>query len=101
MGCEYPRENFDWADGHHKEDHLHSRKWPLGRIVSLHPGSDGIIRVASVRLENGVTKHPVSKLCLLPGEYADLLKDVPSFKAGSMSGNGHAIGEGTKQERAN
>lgn len=41
-------------------------KWPLGRIVSTHPGSDGICRVVTVRTASGVYKRPVVKLCPLP-----------------------------------
>lgn len=40
-------------------------KWALGRIVSLHPGTDGITRVVTVRTAGGVLKRPVAKLCRL------------------------------------
>ncbi|KAG5860800.1 Protein of unknown function DUF5641, partial [Gonioctena quinquepunctata] len=40
--------------------------WRLGRIKELHPGSDGVIRVVSVKTSTGVTKRAVQKLCLLP-----------------------------------
>lgn len=40
--------------------------WPLGRIVAVHPGADGVVRVATVRTTNGLLKRPVVKLCLLP-----------------------------------
>lgn len=43
-------------------------KWALGRIVSLHPGTDGITRVVTVRTAGGVLKRPVAKLCRLPVE---------------------------------
>lgn len=41
-------------------------KWPLGRVVSTHPGSDGICRVVTVRTASGVYKRPVVKICPLP-----------------------------------
>ncbi|XP_048003104.1 uncharacterized protein LOC125239532 [Leguminivora glycinivorella] len=41
-------------------------KWPLGRIVETHPGSDGICRVVSVRTATGLYKRPVVKLCPMP-----------------------------------
>ncbi|XP_063624778.1 uncharacterized protein LOC134796521 [Cydia splendana] len=41
-------------------------KWPLGRIVDTHPGSDGICRVVTVRTATGLYKRPVVKLCPLP-----------------------------------
>ncbi|XP_063389660.1 uncharacterized protein LOC134675379 [Cydia fagiglandana] len=41
-------------------------KWPLGRIIDTHPGSDGICRVVTVRTATGSYKRPVVKLCPLP-----------------------------------
>ncbi|XP_063394006.1 uncharacterized protein LOC134679092 [Cydia fagiglandana] len=41
-------------------------KWPLGRIIDTHPGSDGICRVVTVRTATGSYKWPVVKLCPLP-----------------------------------
>ena len=36
--------------------------WPLGRIVSLHPGPDGITRVYSVRTAYGTFERPAVSL---------------------------------------
>ena len=36
--------------------------WPLGRIVSLHPGPDGITRVCSVRTAYGTFERPAVSL---------------------------------------
>ncbi|XP_047995789.1 uncharacterized protein LOC125233753 [Leguminivora glycinivorella] len=41
-------------------------KWPLGRIIDTHPGSDGICRVVTVRTATGLYKRPVVKLCPIP-----------------------------------
>ncbi|XP_055617896.1 uncharacterized protein LOC129763133 [Toxorhynchites rutilus septentrionalis] len=41
-------------------------RWPLARIVSTHPGSDGITRVVSLQTARGLITRPVSKICLLP-----------------------------------
>ncbi|KAJ8720880.1 hypothetical protein PYW08_006345 [Mythimna loreyi] len=41
-------------------------KWALGRIIELHPGMDGNVRVVSIKTKNGVIKRPITKLCLLP-----------------------------------
>lgn len=41
-------------------------KWNLGRIIKLHPGSDGVCRVVTIRTATGEYKRPVVKLCLLP-----------------------------------
>lgn len=42
-------------------------RWPLARVCDVHPGTDGFVRVVSVRLASGSTlKRPVVKLCPLP-----------------------------------
>lgn len=37
-------------------------QWALGRIVALHPGQDGIVRVVTVKTKSGEFKRPVKKL---------------------------------------
>lgn len=49
-----------------KNELLPPLKWTLGRIVQLHPGKDGIARVATVRTIQGTIKRPLVKLCPLP-----------------------------------
>lgn len=49
-----------------KEDNLPPLKWKLGRVIKLHPGADGINRVATVRTSTGIIKRAFSKLCPLP-----------------------------------
>lgn len=49
-----------------KEDNLPPMFWPLGRIIEVHPGSDSIVRVVSVKTKNGVFKRAISKICVLP-----------------------------------
>ena len=39
--------------------------WPLGRIMSTHPGQDGLVRAVTVRTQYGEYKRPIAKLCLL------------------------------------
>ncbi|XP_018358515.1 PREDICTED: uncharacterized protein LOC108758199 [Trachymyrmex cornetzi] len=51
-----------------KDDNLSPFKWKLGRIVSVHPGKDGVARVATVRTTTGITKITTAKLCSLPRE---------------------------------
>ena len=51
-----------------RDDNLPPLKWLIGRVVDVHPGTDGLVRVASVRTSTGVTKRAVNKLCLLPVE---------------------------------
>ncbi|XP_025194768.1 uncharacterized protein LOC112594280 [Melanaphis sacchari] len=40
--------------------------WRLGRILTLHPGSDGISRVPTVQTTSGILTRPAVKLCPLP-----------------------------------
>ncbi|XP_045463813.1 uncharacterized protein LOC123673371 [Harmonia axyridis] len=52
-----------------KEDNLPPLVWKMARVVECFPGTDGVIRVVSVRLSDGnVLKRPVNKLCPLPTE---------------------------------
>lgn len=46
-------------------------RWPIARIVELHPGSDGVQRVATIRTASGTFKRPISKLCRLPSAEED------------------------------
>lgn len=42
-------------------------RWPLVRVVELHPGQDGVTRVVTIRTPTGATmKRAVTKLCPLP-----------------------------------
>ncbi|KAH1021651.1 hypothetical protein HUJ04_011142 [Dendroctonus ponderosae] len=49
-----------------KEDVLPSPKWLLGGVISVHPGSDGIVRAAAVRTATSTIQRPARKLCILP-----------------------------------
>ncbi|KAK9701249.1 methyltransferase (DUF5641) [Popillia japonica] len=49
-----------------KEDNLPPYRWMLGRIIKLHPGTDGINRVVTLKTIKGVIKRPVTKICPLP-----------------------------------
>ncbi|XP_025267604.1 uncharacterized protein LOC105248410 [Camponotus floridanus] len=42
-------------------------RWPLARIIRLHPGSDGTVRVVTVRTSTSELVRPIVKLVLLPG----------------------------------
>uniref|UniRef100_A0A1Y1N7Y6 Integrase catalytic domain-containing protein n=2 Tax=Photinus pyralis TaxID=7054 RepID=A0A1Y1N7Y6_PHOPY len=41
-------------------------KWVLARIIDVHPGQDGVVRVVTVRTATSTFKRPIVKLCLLP-----------------------------------
>lgn len=43
--------------------------WPLGRIVAVHPGQDGRVRVVDVKIGDTVFVRSVTTLC--PLEFAD------------------------------
>ena len=41
-------------------------KWPLARITKLHPGKDGLARVATLQTSTSEMKRPIAKQILLP-----------------------------------
>lgn len=40
--------------------------WPLARVIEIHPGSDGLVRVVTVRTSTSTFKRAVAKICPLP-----------------------------------
>lgn len=40
--------------------------WEMGRIIKLHPGQDGVVRVVTLKTAHGVMQRPVVKICPLP-----------------------------------
>jgi hypothetical protein len=62
-----------------KEENLPPLQWKLGRVQILHPGSDSITRVVTLKTQTGLIKRPIVKLCLLPidnNDSFDLIKDT-------------------------
>ncbi|CAK9826422.1 hypothetical protein ANTRET_LOCUS4277 [Anthophora retusa] len=51
-----------------KEDNLPPLKWRLGRVTELHPGTDDITRVVTLKTADGPIKRPVTKICTFPRE---------------------------------
>lgn len=49
-----------------KDERLPPLNWLLGRVIEIQPGSDGLVRVASVKTTNGILKRSITKLCRLP-----------------------------------
>ncbi|XP_047985026.1 uncharacterized protein LOC125225360 [Leguminivora glycinivorella] len=47
------------------DDNLPPGKWAMGRVIELHPGQDGYVRVVTLKTKNGTLKRPVVKLSLL------------------------------------
>ena len=48
-----------------RSDKVFSCHWPLARILEVHPGKDGKVRVATIRTATGIYKRPTVKLALL------------------------------------
>ena len=51
-----------------KEDNTPPTFWNIGRIMQIHPGTDNIVRVVTVKAKNAIFKRPVSKISVLPIE---------------------------------
>ncbi|XP_071652999.1 uncharacterized protein [Temnothorax longispinosus] len=49
-----------------KDANMPPLRWRQGRVEALHPGSDGVPRVATVRVADGTITRPLVKLCPLP-----------------------------------
>jgi hypothetical protein len=52
-----------------KEDNMPPLQWRMARVLQLHPGKDGVPRVATVKTHSGQYKRPIVKLCLLPVDH--------------------------------
>ena len=48
------------------EDNITSSLWRIGRILEIHRGKDGEIRVVSVHTKAGLLKRSIVKICLFP-----------------------------------
>lgn len=49
-----------------KEENVPPANWPLGKIIKIHPGKDGLVRVVTIKTARGIFKRPIIKLCTLP-----------------------------------
>ena len=47
------------------EDNMVATKWPLARIVKLHVGQDGVVRVVTLKTHTGTYTRPVVKIVTL------------------------------------
>ncbi|GFX33178.1 DUF5641 domain-containing protein [Trichonephila clavipes] len=50
--------------------------WPLGRVIELYPGKDGIERVAKIRVVNGIVIKSLQRLYPLEMTVSDLPSDI-------------------------
>ena len=62
-----------------KDTDLFIRTWPLGRVIEVHPGDDGLVRVATVKTARGIYRRAIHKL-------VPLLEDDSSFPPPGCSG---------------
>ncbi|XP_024870324.1 uncharacterized protein LOC112453674 [Temnothorax curvispinosus] len=58
-----------------KDANMPPLRWRRGRVEALHPGSDGVPRVATVRVADGTITRPLVKLCPLPMDPAPQATD--------------------------
>lgn len=49
-----------------RNEHLPPNKWELGRIISTHPGADGLVRAVTIKTANSEFQRPIVKLVKLP-----------------------------------
>lgn len=49
-----------------RDEHSPPTHWPLARVVQIHPGQDGLVRVVSIIYKGNTFKRNVTKLCRLP-----------------------------------
>ncbi|GFY35637.1 integrase catalytic domain-containing protein [Trichonephila clavipes] len=64
-----PRKQWQDAQLNLKEDDIVLIKeegppgtWPIARVLQVHPGNDGVVRVATVKTQDSLLKRPVHKL---------------------------------------
>lgn len=71
------------------EDNQPPTKWAIGRIIETHPGSDGQIRVVTIRTKNSTYKRSIVKVARLPiEEEVEVEKEtaVPCLDAQGVKG---------------
>jgi hypothetical protein len=66
-----------------KDEGMPPTQWKLGRVTKVHPGSDGEIRVVTVRTAAGSEmKRPTAKVCVLPTEADSEVVENQDFQRG-------------------
>lgn len=73
-----PRENIKLNDiVVLREPNIPQSHWVLARVIKLHPGKDGKVRIVTIKTSKGEYKRPVIKLAPLPSS-----EGLPSISAG-------------------
>jgi DNA-binding cell septation regulator SpoVG len=68
--------NFkSWRHRKDSDELVRRGDWPLGRLGSVYPGDDGVVRVVRLKTSNGYLKDPVAKLAVVvlnDGKYSSI-----------------------------
>lgn len=48
------------------EKNMSATQWARGRVITCHPGTDGLVRVVTLKTQRGTMQRPVHKLSVLP-----------------------------------
>ncbi|XP_052901615.1 uncharacterized protein LOC128309298 [Anopheles moucheti] len=48
------------------DESLPTTRWPLARIIDVHPGQDQLTRVVKLKTAKGILTRPITKICILP-----------------------------------
>lgn len=59
-----------------KEENTPPMHWPLGRVVKIFPGKDGLVRVVEVFTKGKIYKRPIVKLAPLPKSTGRVEEDI-------------------------
>jgi hypothetical protein len=49
------------------DDDLPRNNWLLGRVISVFPGADGLVRTVEVKTKNNILLRPIRKVCVIDG----------------------------------
>ncbi|KYN07165.1 hypothetical protein ALC62_01874, partial [Cyphomyrmex costatus] len=49
-----------------KQQGLHPLHWLLGRVQSVHPGTDGVVRTAEIKTAKSILTRPLTRIAILP-----------------------------------
>ncbi|XP_047040011.1 uncharacterized protein LOC124644582 [Helicoverpa zea] len=80
------------------EDNVPAGKWIMGKVVDVHPGSDGYVRVVTLKTKGGVIKRPVVKLSLLPIETDEQQDKFPETNTQTSNIEGNQSPRGTRRK---
>ena len=80
-----------------REENLPRMRWPIGGVVKLHPGRDGLIRAVDVKTKKGVYTRAVQRLhdLEIAEEPSDIAPSEPAMR--SQPAADSAVGENTVQ----